>query len=192
MKKKRDVVKKIKKRSWNSNDKKILLIPLRYIILLGLVLSLPLIYKILTPLTIYPVSLILKMFFSDVVTVSNFLIINLKVTIELIDACVAGSAYLLLLILNLSLEMPLKKRIYSIIFSLMLLYIINIIRIVIFSILFYNSFEYFDFTHKLFWYFISTIFIVGIWFLTIKIFKIKEIPVYSDVMVLLKEIKRKQ
>ena len=51
---------------------------------------------------------------------------------------------------------------------------------------------YFDFTHLLFWYLLSTIFVVAIWFLIVKIYKIKEIPIYSDVMLIYSEIKNKK
>ena len=57
---------------------------------------------------------------------------------------------------------------------------------------FFLGFSFFDITHKVFWYFISTIFVVGIWFIEIKIFKIKEIPFYSDLNLLYKNIFNKK
>jgi exosortase/archaeosortase family protein len=110
----------------------------------------------------------------------NILIIA-DVGIELVNACVAGSAYYLLLILNLATPMKLKKRAYSIMFSFLCLLVLNILRIFVFSVLFLNDFSFFDTAHKLFWYGLSTVFVVAIWFLTVKLFRIKEIPVYSDV-----------
>ena len=38
----------------------------------------------------------------------------------------------------------------------------------------------FDFTLKIFWYLISIVFVIGIWFAEIRIFRIKKIPFYSD------------
>jgi hypothetical protein len=38
----------------------------------------------------------------------------------------------------------------------------------------------------------STIFIVGIWFLEVHIFKIKEIPFFSDVKFLFSQIKKQK
>ncbi len=192
--------KKIKKQLIaSSSAKKIILISLRYLISLILVFSLPLIYRIFTPLTVYPVTWLLKLFFSSVSLSQNMvngenihmLIINLKTFIQLIPACIAGSAYLLLMILNLTVSMNIKKRIYSIGTSVVIILLLNILRITIFSFLVYYNFAFFDFTHKLFWYFLSTVFVVLIWFLVVKIYPIKEIPVYSDVKYLMKDIKKK-
>lgn len=166
------------------------LIPVRYIILLGLMFSLPLIYFIFTPLTIYSIVFLLKIFFKEVVLNKTLIIINAKTLIEIIPPCIAGSAYLLLLILNLSVKMSIKKRVLSIISSFLILLTLNILRILLLTLLYYNDFVYFDFTHKLFWYVLSTVFVIGIWFLVVKIFSIKDIPVYSDMKYLIKSIKR--
>ena len=58
--------------------------------------------------------------------------------------------------------------------------ILNIARIFFLSIAYVNGYSWFDFTHKLFWYLGSSIFVVGIWFAEVKLFKIKQIPFYSD------------
>jgi len=173
----------------NKDDKKLILIFIRYITLLIIALNSYLIYKIFTPLTLYFSVLVLKLFY-PVVFFGNQIRINQSKIIEIIPACVAGSAYLLLLILNLFVPMKLKKRIFSIFFSFLLLFIINIIRIVGFSILLVNDFKFFFITHKLSWYVLSTILVVGIWFLIIKIFKIKEIPIVSDIKSFLHNIRQ--
>ena len=191
-------MKKAGKRLLKSN-KKIFFIFLRYLILLILVFTLSLIYKIFTPLTIYPVAWLLKLFFNTVSLSTNLidgekvtaLIINSKTFIQLIPACIAGSAYLLFLILNLAIPMNIKKRAYSLIVSFAILLLLNILRIALFSSLLYYDFPFFDFTHKLFWYILSTIFVVLIWFFVVKIFSIKEIPVYSDFKYLIKDIKKR-
>ena len=161
---------------------------IRYLILLGLMFSLPLIYKILTPLTIYPTIFLLKLFY-QVSYLNSMIILNSKTIIYIIPACIAGSAYLLLLILNLSLPMSLKKRIRTILFSLTLLLSLNILRIFSLTILYDNSFRFFDITHKLFWYGLSTLFVILIWFYTVKKFNIKEIPIYTDIKYLSKKSK---
>ena len=161
---------------------------LRYLILLGLMFTLPLIYKIFTPLTIYPSVSLLKLFYD--VTINNLLIvINDKTFIQIIPACIAGSAYLLLLMLNLSVPIKLKKRVYLIFISFFTLLILNILRIFILSVLFHHNFIFFDLTHKLFWYFLSTAFVVLIWLFIVKNYSIKEIPVYSDVRYLARQTK---
>lgn len=159
----------------------------RYIFLLFLAISLFLIYSILTPLTILPTYYLLD-FFYNTDLINNTIIIDSRTIIEIIPACIAGSAYLLLLILNLSVPMESKKRVISIILSLFIFYILNILRIVVLSSWFHEGFIYFDFTHKFTWYFLSTILVLAIWFFIIKMFSIKEIPFYSDIKRLLKLI----
>jgi exosortase/archaeosortase family protein len=171
-----------------SQDLKPISLLLRYILLLGLVISLPLIYKILTPITIYFTGFLLKLFYS-VSILKEVIMINQSIIVAISPACVAGSAYLLLLILNLSTPMKVLTRVYFILFSIVVLFLINVLRIFVLSVLLVNNFEFFDLTHKLIWYCLSTIFVVVIWFLSVKLFKIKSIPVYSDMKYLVKNIK---
>ena len=152
----------------------------RYLILLLIgVPNLWLFYLIFTPLTIYPVFSLLSLFFNATL-ISNVIIIENLFPIEIIGACVAGSAYYLLLILNLAIPMEISKRIKMLLFSFASLLVINILRIFLLSILFVSGTSFFNITHELFWYFGSIAFVIGIWFIGVKIFKIKEIPFYSD------------
>ena len=162
---------------------------LRYALLLLLGLgNLYIIYTIFTPLTIYPVFWILNIFYNPIL--SNTTITLSNKVIELIPACIAGSAYYFLLILNLSTPMKIKQRTQSLIFLLTSFLILNILRISILSIFFINSLSFFDISHKIAWYSISTLFVVAIWFTSVKIFSIKQIPIYSDLKQLAKEIKK--
>jgi len=181
------IKKLLKKFKLQSEKLKIFFIFSRYLILLALMFSLPLIYKTFTPLTLYPSAFLLDLFY-DIAVYNLMIIINAKTFIQLIPACIAGSAYLLLLILNLSLPMKIDKRIYSIIVSFLALLILNILRIFILSVLYHNDFIFFDFTHRAFWYIGSTLFVIAIWFFIVKIFSIKEIPVYDDFRYLMKNI----
>lgn len=177
----------MKKGKINSNNSRIYDIIVRYLILLTLGLgNLFIFYFIFTPLTVNLSYVILNIFY-DVKLVGAQLIVG-NYIIEIIEACIAGSAYYLLLILNLSTPIKLKKRIYSILFSFSILLLLNILRIIILSIMFIQNSGIFNFTHKFFWYGLSTVFVVGIWFLTIYIYKIKEIPIYSDFLVFKKII----
>jgi len=160
---------------------------IRYIILLILGVFISIFYKIFFPLTIYPVYFILNLFYS--VSIAGKMLVFAEGGIEIINACVAGSAYYLLLILNLTTKIKLKKRIYSILFSISSLLILNILRILFLSILYLNNSVFFDITHKIFWYTLSILFVVAIWFLTVHIFKIKNIPIYSDFKNLKKQLK---
>jgi exosortase/archaeosortase family protein len=169
---------------------KILDLVVRYLILILIALpNLFIFYAIFTPLTLYPVFWILGIFYDASLLAGNIILINRIVPIELIEACIAGSAYYLLLILNLSTpNLPIKKRIKALIFSFVFLLILNVLRIVILSALAVSSFSFFDITHKLFWYSLSTIFVVGIWFYVVRSFRIKDIPFYSDIKFLYKRI----
>lgn len=157
---------------------------LRYSILIIVgIFSTQIFYFIFLPLTLYPVFFLLKFFFNPVL-MGNTILIG-ATPIEIINACVAGSAYFLLLILNLSTpEIKIKKRIFILFLSFLSLLLFNILRIFVLSFLLLSKNSLFDLTHKLFWYAGSTIFVVGIWFLGVKFFKIKNIPFYSDIKIL--------
>ncbi|MCX6750205.1 MAG: pacearchaeosortase [Candidatus Pacearchaeota archaeon] len=164
---------------------------LRYLILI--LAALPnfwIFYFVFTPLTIYPVYFILNLFFHAALSGSAIFIGNHLSPIEIVDACVAGSAYYLLLIFNLSIpHIRIVKRLKMIGFAFLSFLIVNILRIVILSAIFVLNPSIFDISHKLSWYLGSIILVVGIWFLEVKKFKIKEIPFYSDVKSILKYIK---
>ncbi len=182
---------KIGKKKINKKENKksfIYSIFIRYIILV--LVALPnfwIFYFLFTPLTVYPVYILLNIFF-DVILSSNVIFFaNIVSPIEIVDACVAGSAYYLLLIFNLSIpNIDFSKRLKMISFAFGSFLIINILRIVILSAIFVLKPDMFDITHKLSWYLGSIILVVGIWFLEVKKFNIKEIPFYSDVKSILK------
>ena len=149
-------------------------------------------YFIFTPLTVLAVYFLLRLFF-DVVLVGNVLLISLNFPVEIIDACVAGAAYYLLLILNLSTpKIGARKRIQITLFSFSSFFILNVLRIFFLSILFVKGASWFDFAHLVFWYMGSIFFVVAIWFVSVRIFKIKEIPFYSDLKNLFEKTKTKK
>ncbi len=170
-------------------QKRIYSIFFRYIILIFLAFKdLWIFYFIFTHLTIYPVLFLLNLF-SNAYLSGNAIIFN-NSSIKLVEACIAGAAYYLLTILNLTTPMNIKKRVLSLIFSFVSFLIINILRIFVFSILFSASFSLFSSIHLFFWYVLSSIIVFLIWLLEIKIFKIKEIPVYSDLKLIYSKIKK--
>ena len=171
-------------------SKQFLDIIIRYLILILLALpGFAIFYFVFAPLTIYPVYFLLNLFF-DVSLMQDIVLIN-EIPIELIGACIAGSAYYLLSILNLSTpKIKLQKRIKILFLSFGVLLILNILRIFFLSLVFISGSSSFDIAHKLFWYTGSIIFVVGIWFAEVKLFKIKEIPFYSDIKFLYKQSKK--
>jgi len=162
------------------NNKELFNLFLRYAVLMLIGLfGINLIYFIFTPIIIYPAFWILKLFYADIVLESKTLLLNSQ-SINIIPACIAGSAYYLLLVLNLATQMRIKTRIKSIIFLFLSFSALNIIRLSVFAALFFASCSYFDLAHKAVWYFGSTLFVVALWFVNVYLFKIKAIPVYTD------------
>jgi exosortase/archaeosortase family protein len=178
----------MKKRGKEHKD--IFKIFIRYLVLIALgIPNLWLFYSIFTPLTIYAVYFILGIFF-NVSLINNVIIVSGRFPIEIIDACVAGAAYYLLMIFNLSTpKVELKKRINSLVFSFSSLFIVNILRIVVLSFFYVGGKPWFDTLHLIFWYAGSVLVVIGIWFLETRIFKIKEIPFYSDLKSLFQKIR---
>lgn len=160
------------------------------IVLLG-AFNLAAFYFIFTPLTVYPVFWIISIFDDNSGLLAGNLIFFKGDYAEIIPACVAGAAYYLLTILNLSTPMENKKRIRDILFLFGSFLVLNITRILIFLALFAYGFSYFDITHILTWYFGSTLMVVLIWFFSVWIFKIKEIPVYSDIRRIMRDVVKK-
>lgn len=136
-------------------------------------------YLILTPLTLYG-SYFLLWFYNPAIYGTSIIIgENL---FELVGACIAAAAYLLLLILILlTKEIEFYTRIKMFLFGSLLIYILNIIRIaflVILSISFNTTL--FDIIHTIFWKFLSGVYVAGVWIFLVYLFKIKSIPIYSD------------
>ncbi len=147
-------------------------------------------YSLFTPLTVYPLFWILNLLFGASLLPDSIIVFK-GFSAQIIPACVAGAAYYLLVVLNLSTPMDLKKRVYSLLFLVITFLILNLARLVLFAILLQSGFQYFDLAHELVWYFGSTILLVIVWFANVYIFKIKEIPVYSDLRNIFKDIKKK-
>lgn len=124
--------------------------------------------------------------FKDVVLVSNHSFMLSNQIIELIPACIAGSAYFLLTLLNLTTPMDHEKRIYSLVYLYAGFLLLNVIRISVFSLIYVSDAPFFDFLHLATWYVGSTVFVVGLWFSQINVFKISDIPVYTDLKKLIK------
>ena len=170
---------------------------IRYLILVLTALpGLGIFYFIFSPLTAYPVFGLLSLFFDasfcSYCTIPNTILID-QVKIELIGSCIAGSAYYFLLILNLATPgIALKQRLKMLIGEFSIFLVMNILRIFFMSLIYLNGSPLFDLTHKLIWYFGTTIFVLIIWFIEVKRFKVKEIPFYSDVKFLYDKTKKKK
>lgn len=163
----------------------------RYGILVLLALpGLTVFYIIFKPITVYPVYVLLG-FFKGVSLSGTDITIGSS-TISIINACVAGSAYYLLLILNLSTpNIKLKKRLKILGVAFASFLILNILRIFVLGLMLSDGSSWFDFTHKFFWYFGTTIFLVLVWFVEVRYYKIKSLPFVSDIKFFTRHIRIK-
>ncbi|MBU4070139.1 MAG: pacearchaeosortase, partial [Nanoarchaeota archaeon] len=111
------------------SQKELFDIAARYIILILISFSgLWIFYFIFSPITIYLTAFLLKIFFQTSV-IGDVIVLKNHFLIQMINACVAGSAYYLLFILNLSIpKINLKKRIKMICFAFGSFLVVNILR----------------------------------------------------------------
>ena len=160
------------------DSKEILELFARYIIIILAGLgNLYIFYKILTPLTIKVLAILFSLF-SNPVVFENFISLE-NILIEIVPACVAGSAFYLLFILVFSTaKINPKKRLKILGVSFLTLFILNILRIILLVLI--SNEPYFPTAHWVFWHLISTIFVVGIWIKLIYTYDLKGIPIYSD------------
>ncbi len=150
--------------------------------------NLYLIYKILTPLTIQTTNILLGLFTQT--TLRENTIYFGQTIIEIVPSCVAGSAfYLLLVLLFATADVKPKTRLNAILTAISILFILNITRILILASL--TTTANFETIHWIFWHIVSTVFVVATYIATIKLYKIKSIPVYSDFKYLLSLTKKK-
>ena len=175
----------------NKDTRRYLEIFSRYLILILIALpGLKIFYDIFLPLTIYPSVWLFSLKYSPIV-VGSTIFIGIK-KLEIIGACVAGSAYYFLLILNLTTgKIKVGKRIGLLLSTFAAFLIINILRIYILGVMYVDNSPYFNLAHKLFWYLGSTIFVVLIWFLGTYVFKVDGIPIYSDLKFMYSKTKKK-
>lgn len=176
----------------NKQSKKILGLFARYFALLLIGAgNLYIIYKLLTPLTIHVLNGILSIFTTTSLDGIIIHLPQLGIGIEIVAACVAGAAFYLLLILIMSTaDIKPEKRARMIIVAFAALFVLNLLRILILIPM--AGAAYFETVHWLSWHIISILFVVGIWFSIVKIYKVKTIPIYSDVKYIRSLIKPKR
>jgi len=164
---------------------------IRYCVLILLGFEINIIYKVFTPLTVYPVYWILHRFYPAFFIEGKTIFIK-GIFFDFIPACIAGSAYYLLWVLNLATPMNVSIRLKNLLFLTLSFLIINIARMVTMVVILFYSYAYFSFTHALLWYIGSTVMVVLLWFIGIRKFKINKIPFYDDARNIAKDIKTKK
>jgi exosortase/archaeosortase family protein len=154
---------------------------LRYGSALAIAFGYELFYVVFSPLTLLGSFLVLFPFL-PVVLSSNSLIFE-GITFMFIPACTAASAYLLLAVLILVTKgIKFKNGLKMFLLGSLAILCMNIVRIVTLIIVyFWLGKNVFDSLHLFYWYIISTLFVVLVWIWLTKKFKVKSIPVYSDI-----------
>lgn len=152
-----------------------------------------LLYLIFFIPTIYLSYIILKLIgYNIFVDLSSKLLSVGNLKLNFIAACVATSAYQLLAILILlTKDLSFSKMLKMFLVGSLILLLVNVARIVFLSTIFINyGYELFDKFHILLWRGAASFIVFFIWIALIKIFKIKTIPIISDVTYLYKLIKK--
>ena len=148
-------------------------------------------YVVFTPLTFYPSALILKILYNATIE-APFILLG-KYTVFIDKACVAGSAYFLMFLINMATHgISWPKRIKIVLLNFGSLLILNILRIGFLAILLLTLPGLYDVTHFIFWHVISTVFVIAIWLFTSKAYKIYKIPFFSVWMIIKNMIKKKK
>ena len=118
--------------------------------------------------------------------------INLTISNEVfsfVEACIAPLAYMLLwLLIMWTKDINLFTRAKMFLFGSLLIYLMNVVRIFILIMVSLNyGVNWFERIHILFWDFTASVFVALVWIFLIKFYKIKDIPVYSDIKYLYKK-----
>ena len=151
-------------------------------------------YLFFIPTIIFPYLILKIIGFNIMLDFSNSNLYLDNIILNFISACVASTAYHLLLILILLTKVLNIKKIVSMFLlgSLMIL-AINIIRVVVLSYTFINyGYEAFNSLHLLLWRGAASVIVFLIWIILIKIYKPKAIPVISDLIYLYNLVKKKK
>jgi len=153
---------------------------LRVLVALLLVIFSSLVYYIIGPITLHSSYLLLKPF-SDATLSGNIISID-EHSLEFIEACAAVLAYVLLgILILLTYGISLKKGIKLFLIGSLLIFIANLVRIeALIYILVNYGMDYFKTLHLFIWKMVSSVYVALVWIFLCYRYKIKEIPVYSD------------
>ena len=156
-------------------------------ILLAVVIPIQLFYFVFKPITIGLSEAVFRIIGYSTSVVGDYILVKNKL-FEFLPACIAASAYYLLILLILftkDINFILGFKLF--ISGAALLLGMNILRIfILVLVLIKYGVNYFEAVHLFFWTFIASVFVVLVWIFLIKWYGIKSIPVYSDVKYFIK------
>lgn len=141
-------------------------------------------YIIFTPLTVYPLYFFLKILnYAPILQqrVNPTIIVN-NTALAIIPACVAGAAYaLFVLLILLTKDIDFKKSIKIFLFGAFLILAMNVLRLMFLAIIFLNfDARWFDLIHLFLWKVVASAYVAFVWIFLIWKFKVKAIPIISD------------
>lgn len=163
---------------------------LRVIAAFAMLLSYNFIYTVIAVFTLH-----FSYFFFSIFVPSALIgnkIATLTNTFEFIPACVATSAYILLaLLVFLTKDISWNERLQMIAYGWLAILAFNLLRIELLLLTFFSLNTAYDTIHLFVWKFMSTAFVVLLWLGMAKMYKVKAIPVYSDIKVLAGMIRKR-
>ncbi len=159
-------------------------------LLVPFIISSSVLGKVFYPLTIYSSFFFLKLASYQVFIIPPYMITT-ENYIRFSQACAAISAYfLLLLLIILTKDIRLKTRFKMFLLGSAIIFSINQIRILILTaVLEKQGFDAFQQVHDVFWIIFGSLLVALTWIFLINHYKVKSIPVYSDMRYLLKQTK---
>ena len=154
-------------------------------------ISYPLLKVIFMPITYQFVKEITSFFYN--ISTEGYSMTVEGTTLNFVPACAAIAAfYLLFLLITTTKDLNFKISVKLFLIGGLLIFIANLIRIEFLTYLLveYGK-NYFEMVHIIIWSAISSIYIAVTWIFLVNYYRIKNIPVYSDIKYLLKKIKRR-
>lgn len=147
-------------------------------------------YIIFTPLTLHWSYFFFNIFVPESALVGTKLL-TFTNSFDFVPACTAASAYMLLAFLVLlTKDIRPVERLKMFVYGSLAILAFNLVRIELLLFFFFKFNQAYPAVHLFFWKFMSTVFVVAVWLILAKIYKIKSIPIYSDLKYILRQIKR--
>ena len=161
---------------------------LRLITGFAVLIGYPLFYMILAPITLHVSYFFFNIFMPSALVGTK--IVTVMDSFELIPLYVATSAYLLLAILILlTKDISPSERFQMFVYGSLAILAFNILRIELLLLTYFSLNTAYDSLHLFVWKFMSTAFVVLLWLGLARLYKVKAIPVYSDLRHIMSMIK---
>ena len=158
-------------------------------VFIPLILGYSVIDAVISPFTLFLSGFLIN-FIEPIFIIDNFIFFRDSIA-GFVSACAAPSAYyFLLMLVCYTKNIKLIKGLKIIFYGSLIILIVNLIRIYfLLYVLDVYGLDLFRTLHLWFWGFIATIIVAFIWIYFSRRYRIKSIPIYSDLKYLLQRIK---